>query len=269
MEKLKIETYKKGIVLPYMRDLKGTVGLGGVIDDNGEFVETSYCHGGRYEQGGYYGWDKATLVCLDEKVVYFGYFLPHWGHFLIDCLGRMWPFAEIDNNLVEYKIAFISQQPYFYPNCYEFFEALGISRERILWVGIPTRFSEVLVPQMSYTPEPRRLFYPEYTNLFNHVVEAILSCTSKSKVETKCGQIDKVYFTRSFFNNAKIREVGLKVIDNVMINGGFNILAPERLSLAEQVVIWNYAEQIVCVNGTIPLNCIFRCCNSSLLCGGG
>lgn len=82
--------------------------------------------------------------------------------------------------------------------------------------------------------------------------------TPKGSVEKRYGTIDKVYFTRSQFNNALSREVGLKVIDSVMRNGGFNILAPEKLSLADQVAIWNYASEIACINGTIPLNVIFN-----------
>lgn len=256
MDKLKIEKYDDAIILPYRRDPKGTVGLGGVLDANGKFIESSCCHEGRYNQGGYYEWSSSSLRTSEEKVAYFGYFLPHWGHFLIDCLGRIWPFAE--EALSEYKLAFISNQSEFYPNCYEFFHALGIGKSRIVWVDEPTRFKEVLIPEMSYqTPESGRIFYPEYTNTFNHVIDNLLASTPKEKVEEKYGQIDKVYFTRSLFNNAKSREVGLKVIDNVMLKGGFNILAPEQLSLAEQVAIWNYSEQIACINGTIPLNCIF------------
>lgn len=258
MDKLKTEKYDDAVILPYRRDPKGTVGLGGVLDAKGNFVETSYCHEGRYNQGGGYDWDRNTLKVSEEKVVYFGYFLPHWGHFLIDCLGRMWPFAEKGNALDKYKIAFISNQDEFYSNCYEFFHALGVDKSRIMWIDVPTQFKEVAIPELSYeTPRSGRMFHPEYTHTFNRVIDNILANTPKEKVEEKYGQIDKVYFTRSLFNNAKSREVGLKVIDNVMLKGGFNILAPEQLSLAEQIAIWNYSEEIACINGTIPLNCIF------------
>lgn len=269
MDKLKLEKYDDAIILPYKRDPKGTVGLGGVLDANGNFVETAYCHEGRYNQGGGYNWERNTLKVSEEKVVYYGYFLPHWGHFLIDCLGRMWPFAETGNALDEYKIAFISNQSEFYSNCYEFFHALGVEKSRIIWVDVPTQFKEVVVPEMSYeTPRSGRIFHPEYTHMFNRVIENILANTSKEKVEEKYGKIDKVYFTRSLFNNAKSREVGLKVVDNVMLKGGFNILAPEQLSLAEQIAIWNYSKEIACINGTIPLNCIFYR-NDARRCGGG
>ena len=50
----------------------------------------------------------------------------------------------------------------------------------------------------------------------------------------------------------------MQIIDKVFKNGGYNIIAPEKLSLAEQVLIWNNARHIACINGTIPLNVIFH-----------
>lgn len=267
MNELIVKKYSNAIILPYKRDPRGTTGLGGVLDSNGNFIEDSYCHGGRFEHGGFYEWNKSILKKSNEKVFYFGYFLPHWGHFLIDCLDRMWPFGDNKNDLSDYKIAFISNQSAFYPNCYDFFAALGIDKSRIIWIDVPTQFAEIQIPAMSYTPEPGRFFYPQYIDMFNRVIDSILAKTPKSSVEKRYGTIDKVYFTRSQFNNALSREVGLKVIDSVMRNGGFNILAPEKLSLADQVAIWNYASEIACINGTIPLNVIFN--RNRCTCGGG
>lgn len=34
-------------------------------------------------------------------------------------------------------------------------------------------------------------------------------------------------------------------------------VAPEKLSLEEQIYIWNNADEIACINGTIPLNVVF------------
>ena len=92
MENLTIQSVANAVILPYRRCSHST-GLGGVIDETGVYVERSYLHGGLFEHGGSYDFDKSTIVKSDDRVVYFGYYLPHWGHFLIDCLGRMWPFA--------------------------------------------------------------------------------------------------------------------------------------------------------------------------------
>jgi capsular polysaccharide biosynthesis protein len=257
MRKLEINRFERGIILPYKRDPKGTTGLGGVIDNEGNFTECSYCHGGKFEHGGPYEWSQEDLKTSDEKVVYFGYFLPHWGHFLVDCLGRMWPFVSQAECLNEYKLAFVSQVSEFYPNCYEFFQSLGIEKNRIIHVSQPTQFAEVLVPDMSYTPLPNRVFYPEFVSVFNHVAQSTLAAHSIEEVTGKWGNIDKVYLTRSSFNGAKSREVGLKIIDKVFKNGGYTIIPPEQLSLTEQILIWNHSEAISCINGTIPLNVIF------------
>ena len=90
------------------------------------------------------------------------------------------------------------------------------------------------------------------------ITEYLLSKHNLAEVENKFGCIEKVYFTRSKFRGAKSREVGLQIIDEVFKNGGYNIIAPEKLTLAEQVLIWNNAKRIACINGTIPLNVIFH-----------
>lgn len=266
MENLTIQSVANAVILPYRR-CRHSTGLGGVIDETGVYVERSYLHGGLFEHGGSYDFDKSTIVKSDDRVVYFGYYLPHWGHFLIDCLGRMWPFASPGNEQYEnYKIAYISNSHEgMYDNCYEFFAALGINRKRIIQVDKPTQFREVLIPDVDYTAEPNRVFAPQYLRLYDTVVEDILSKHNLGEVKKKFGNIEKVYFTRSKFRGAKSREVGLQIIDEVMKNGGYNIIAPEKLTLSEQVLIWNSAKRIACINGTIPLNVIFHIKNRNPL----
>lgn len=259
MGNLTIQSVANGLILPFRR-CRHSTGLGGVLDAKGIFMEKSYLHGGSFEHGGPYDFDKSTLVKSNDKVIYFGYYLPHWGHFLIDCLGRMWPFVdtEIYNKLNDYKVAYISNaQEGMYDNCYEFFAALGIKRERIIHINQPTQFQEVLIPDVDYTAEPGRTFAPQYIQLYDTVAQNILKKHDLKEVEDKFGSIEKVYFTRSKLRGAKSREVGLSVIDKVFRNGGYNIIAPEKLSLIEQVLIWNNARRIACINGTIPLNVIF------------
>ena len=38
---------------------------------------------------------------------------------------------------------------------------------------------------------------------------------------------------------------------------GYDIISPEKLSLKEQIHLWNTAKEIVCLNGSIPINIIF------------
>ena len=60
-------------------------GLGGVADENGQYVELS----GFPERIGK-GYAFENPVYKDEKVVYCGYLVNHWGHFLIEGVTRLW-----------------------------------------------------------------------------------------------------------------------------------------------------------------------------------
>ena len=86
-------------ILPLRRgkDFGLLFGKGGVVDENGQYVSLSAIPGrveGSYEV-------KAPEF-RDEKVVYCGYLVNHWGHFLIEGVTRLWYFLENDPTIDKY-----------------------------------------------------------------------------------------------------------------------------------------------------------------------
>ena len=62
-------------------------GKGGVVDSQGQYVDLSAIPG-RVQ----FAYPFENPEYKDEKVVYCGYLVNHWGHFLIEGVTRLWYF---------------------------------------------------------------------------------------------------------------------------------------------------------------------------------
>lgn len=260
-KKLNIYECEKAIILP--RKFEGNTpswGKGGVCDAENNFVEASFYDGGPWAQhGGKYEWDKNEEEYIDTTVVYIGIFEKHWGHFLVDMTSKLWIFAdsEFRKKQKEFKVAFLGElRPD--GNYFQFFEMLGIKEEQLLAVKHPTRFKKVIVPEAGFRP---CIWYTkEYQNMYDQMIMSVLQ---DEHLKGKYKDIKKVYFSRRQFGKALETEFGEEYIEQCYNLNGYQSLMPETLTLREQIYVWNCAESIACVNGTIPLNVVF-CQNEKL-----
>lgn len=248
---LKISTIPNGVILPRKETKDGPMwGLGGVCDEDGNFVETSFYDGGWATHGGKYDWDISEEVYQDDTVVYMGMFFQHWGHFLVDLVGRLWFTLRSEFQSENMKIAYLGElEPE--GNFLEFFRLLGISEGQLIHIKNPTRFKRVIVPDNS--SKSCEWFSQEYIDIFKVITENALKSTELNRLK----ELKNIYFTRVNFKKAKGTEFGEKLIIQCMNAENNRLIAPEQLTLSEQIYIWNHAEKIVCMNGTIPLNLIF------------
>lgn len=249
-KELKVLEYPNGIVLPRVENTNAPRwGLGGVCDKDNQFVEASFYDGGWAKQGGYYNWDEEEYYDFD--VVYIGLFFSHWGHFLVDLTGRMWFLQKLSQSQKNVKVAYIGEE---IPkgNNLKFFELLGVREEQLINISKPTRFRKIWVPEVAFKS------CEWYTKEFLEMFDKMYSEIEKREIDfVDLKDIDKIYFTRKKFSKAIATEFGEEYFETHFAKNGYKILAPETLSLEEQIYVWNNAKEIVCINGTIPLNVIF------------
>lgn len=259
-EKLHIYEYENAIILPRkFEENAPTWGKGGVCDQDDEFVQSSFYDGGWAQNGGKYEWTKEDETYVDEKVIYMGVFAKHWGHFLVDMTSKLWAFAdpEMKENIKDYKVAYIGEEE---PsgNYLEFYKMLGIQEEQLMHIENLTRFQKVLVPEAGFRP---CIWYTEeYQRMFNQMAESVIE---DKELKEKFKDLKKIYFSRRQFGKAVATEFGEEYIEQCFNQNGYESLGPETLSLREQIYVWNHAEAIACMNGTIPLNVVF-CKNEKL-----
>lgn len=255
-DKVIYEEYDNGYILPRkMIDSVPRWGLGGVLDSSCQFVELSAYHGGWIDQGGYYNFDSDDTS--DDTVIYMGLFFKHWGHFLVDLLPRLWFISSYPEISKKCKIAYIGEDK---PsgNYLLLLNLLGIKEEQLIHITKPTQFKHIIVP--AYSCRPCIWYTDEYVNMFNTIVDHALK---DNQVTIHLINIDKVYFSRTAFGKASGTEFGEDMIESIYKDNGYTILYPEKLSLYDQIYVWNHAKTIACVNGSIPLNLVF-CRNKDL-----
>ena len=244
---------KRATVLPRKNQEKSPVwGLGGVIDSSGKFVDESRYKNGWSQFGGAYDYDKGKVSCLDEDVIWGGVSIKHWGHFLIDFMTRVWYPALYDPRK---KILYVAnKKDVIEGNFAELLDLMGIPKERLIKVSVPTAFKSITIPEISY--QKAAFYFREFTLNFNKaIINVIPSMPALAE--------RKIYFSRLNLSEAKNKEVGEKFIENAFKEVGFEVIHPETLSVSEQIKIWNTASEIACLNGTIPLN-IPLCNNKNL-----
>lgn len=244
---LNIESINNGIILPLYK------GKGGVLDNNKNFVPLSYHDGEWFKLGGKY--PAEPNIMIDETVVYLGVFIHQWGHFVLDSLSRAWIVLHL-NDINKYKFVFISENGKEIDGNYlETLELLGLKSSQIIVLNEATKCRKIIVPQMSTFADHG--FNKEYPKIFKQMIK-------NARVKNKLVP-DKVYLTRTNLREARKKEFGEKIIENNFQLNGYTVIAPEKLSVREQIALFQNAKEIVCLNGSIPFDIVFSSSNLKLI----
>lgn len=242
----KADIIQNGIVLPRKEGIGSSWGIGGVVDQDGNFVNSSAERG----FGGKYEIDKNTIKDYQCEVIYLGYLIDHWGVFLVDFLRRIyWKFV---NSTKRTKLAFcgIGFKEGTYgsidKNCRELFSLIGISDDDIIDIRIPSRFKKVIIPEPGY--EYDAYYNPNFVLPYNIAAEKVLSTRQDEYPEL-------LYLSRMHFQKKK--EAGERAIEYLFRKNGFTVIYPESLSVTEQISFFSQAKIIASIEGTIAHNVLF------------
>lgn len=238
------ETYKNAIILPLKRFSKDGLlfGRGGVVDQSGNYVKMSGIEE-RIEGKYSYGSPKYR----NKRVVYCGYMVWQWGHFLVEAVARLWYFLKSDESIDNY-VFFVdngAKQTYLKGNYKEFFRLLGIL-DKIELINEPIQYREIVVPQLAYG----RTKY--YSQQFKDIFSAVADNALQECRDLHC--YNKIYLSRSRWNKA---EFGLDMLDDFFGRNGFDIIYPETVTLAQLIFIIQKADIIASVSGSTAHNILF------------
>lgn len=218
-------------------------GYGGVIDNQGAYVELSGIPL-RIAQG--YSFDHAEY--RDEKVVYCGYLVNHWGHFLVEAVTRLWYVLKNDPTIDKY-VFFLdeNEQREIRGNYQEFFQLLGIW-DKLELISVPTTYREVVVPQIAF--QVMTFYSDAYLAIFDAVSQNITIDPSWKKA-------DKIFFTRSSFAKGNHFDFGCECLDNFYQRNGFLVLSPEKLTLSQMIFYIRNAKEVSTISGSVHHNMLF------------
>lgn len=258
---LEVEVIDEGIFLPLKKISEDgpLMGNGGVLDADGNYVLHSAQVGKgdtRDRFNGAYEFSETELVYEDTTVIYMGAFPEHWGHFLVDFIGRAWYLLDAGHTE---KIVYTSEKNQIGGVYKEFFELLGVDTDRLERITTPTRYAKIIVPEMSYMP--CAYFTDEFKAIFARVAESVRNKSDMAGLES----YEKIYLSRGHFSEAKGKELGENYIEQNFANNGYELLYMEELSLAKQVYYMNSCKTVAALSGTLPHNILFANENTELI----
>ncbi len=238
---------EQATILPLRRDPSFGLlfGKGGVVDCQGQYVDLSAVPG-RVQ----HAYPFQAPDCREETVVYCGYMVNHWGHFLIEGVTRLWYFLEQDASVDKY-VFFLDEgeQRQIQGNYREFFQLLGIW-DKLEFINRPTTFRRVIVPDRGI--HMRQGYTPKLLGVFDRIAENV-------RPQPDWDTPEKIYFSRSQFQKGQPFEFGFDALDNFFAKNGYTILYPEKVPLSRMIHYIRSCQVVATLSGTLPHNMLFAC----------
>ena len=240
--------YENATIIPLKRFPEDDLlfGRGGVIDSQGDYIDSSAIKDrveGKY--------DIAQPELEDKTVVYCGYLIDQWGHFLIEAVSRLWFFLLHDNPSYKYVFFFRKGENHRIEGNYkEFLRLLGIL-DRVELIIEPVRYREVIIPEVSF--DYLHFYTDQYRDIYNTVISRALETEPiRSNKEKR-----KIFISRSHFPKSFNSEVGLDMLDNFFSKNEFDIIYPESMSLTELIILIYNSSVVATESGSTSHNVLF------------
>lgn len=164
------------------------------------------------------GAPMSPLATICREAVYAGIRLPHWGHFLLESLSRVWYLAGVDPAI---PIIWhdIDRRETFWPWQSQIIDILGLGHREHCVIVEPTLVHKLIIPE------------PGYTLMRSVEQEQIAAMGRLNFGEPRKDR--RVWLSRA---KLKIRTIAEEtIIEEKLSNEGWNIISPERLSVSEQI----------------------------------
>lgn len=170
----------------------------------------------------------AKVDYVQERVVFGGYIVDHFGHFILESLSRLWALRECNLRIVWACASKLK------PYQAEILHLMGISEDRHLFVTAPTIFERIWVPTPGYIIS--KWFHDEQ-------VRALGRLKSRPRGE-------KIYLSRSRFVSTIANVASEEVIETELKRAGWRVVFPEALSFAEQLEVISSASHLAAIEGS-------------------
>jgi hypothetical protein len=244
---------------------------GGVLDENGDYIEESRLAGWMENP---YEFSKENVKKYDFPVLYFGYMLDQWGHFLLNFISRLLYYIEnrasLNNNerikiVCLYDFNHNSKIQSIY---YEFFELLDIQRDQIFFITDPSQFSNVIIPEYaanwnSFRPSDCQYdILDYYTNEYLSIVNFTIA-NAVIKRPAKFIAYDKIYFSRRKYGI--YRDFGDEYIERFFVDNGYKIIYPEEYSVIEKLLFIHECTHFASIIGTTTHFSLFAKKNAKII----
>ena len=180
-------------------------------------------------------------------MLYLGELKRHYGHFLTDGMARLWALDRLDPEAP----AFFHLDPHqgmgiFYVS--QVMEALGVPAERMIWPQQATVFSEIVCPLPSIQLSLR--IYGAFSGPHRWASEQIARDAEPPN--------RPIYLSRRALGPGHRSLQGEAELEARLEAEGYLIVHPDRLTLADQIALFNQDKPVVAPMGSSLHTVLFR-----------
>ena len=222
---------------------------GGIIDDQGEYIDGSGLHRGL---GTGYDISGMKVNNDDGEVVFLGMWACIWGHDITDNIRRLWVLYndEFMKKYGHHRFVYISvedRDPE--PAFTELLRVLGIERVRLEKINAITVYRKIILPdECIWNQDNVELFTKEYVYMIDKV-------RAYGEEHFKPGGSQKVYYSHRKYSGW--RGLGEQKIERFFEKLGYSIVFPEEHSFEEQLNILLNCSEFASTCGSSSHNCVF------------
>lgn len=166
---------------------------------------------------------------IEYQILFAGILGTHYGHFITDHVSRLWP---LDRLAPTTPLLFCPQSDLVFTKAYisKLFKMGGLCSQRFLKPTHPVRFRTALVPEPSLQYNQRIHICHDWFHRRVRVNMEIPNWPAPN---------DRVYLTRTRLGQTKWKIKNEEILEEQLSQFGYQIVAPETLSIEEQIQIFN------------------------------
>ncbi|MGN7124970.1 glycosyltransferase family 61 protein [Methylorubrum thiocyanatum] len=180
-----------------------------------------------------------------ERYIYGGRFNPHYGHYLVESLPRLWRLAR--EGLAGRKIIMHGEGDltwwFSYDHVRTAWGGLGLSQDDFVHFDHPVKIRELTIPLPSL--QQQTYAHPVYGELCRKIGQSIIEVDSARARNTT-----PVFLSKTKLSGGVNIIVGEDIVEEKLAAEGVDIVHPQDLSLQEQIALFSDRETIVGTAGS-------------------
>lgn len=190
---------------------------------------------------------SGDLPRLSGRYLYLGWFFNHYGHFILESLGRAWALqecGEIDGYIMHLHAANGSPAPYLL----EFFDLLAIPRDKVIFADQDLAVEELLLPSQQAVLS--RGISKETLALYRQLGER-----AAREKENAFGS--KLYVSRRFLPPDQRGASNEKALEVRFEAQGYKVVHPQFMNVKAQLAMFSDARKLAGLEGSGLHNVLF------------
>lgn len=175
----------------------------------------------------------------------------HFGHLMTEVVAKLWGWDEAKSRCPDLKAFFRLRHPNERIPELELrlFEAYGIDRRDVVWVGEPVRVDEL------YGASP--LWHNQFPHFVSPRIVQVWDRMASAMVSADLSTSERVFVSRHDNTSSNRRCRNRAAVESYFVEKGFAVIYPEQLDLAEQASVFAGAKVVAGFGGSALFNLMY------------